>query len=228
MPPALRSVASSDAGPVRPRNCDSFHVGPSVLAVADGVDDAPFGDVASALAVDHVRRLEEAPGTLAAAAHAANTALRTRGAQTPALLGMGTTLLAVRLEGSALSWVSFGDSALHLLRDGVLSTLTPAEDVIRSLVAEGRVEADGLVAPALLDGGSLFVVAQQALEVGAGDRLLLGTRGLAELAAEDLHAALSVPEPGPESAVMALVEAARAASAAENLTVVVADVVEAP
>ncbi|GAB3676169.1 hypothetical protein GCM10027589_46330 [Actinocorallia lasiicapitis] len=230
---ALRSVAYTDTGPRRERNCDSFHVGPRVLAVADGVDDAPFGDVASALAVDHVRRLESEPGTLASAALAANEELRLRGAQAPPLLGMGTTLLAAFLGAEHLVWLSVGDSRLYLFREGDLHLVTLAAARTAARIPETWAGGCSVESSALLDGSPDVVVAPLPLEVHPGDRLLFGTRGLAEVTADDIHSALaantsSLPIPGgtTEPAVHALIETARP-RLAENLTVVVADVIEA-
>ena len=59
---ALRYAALSDVGRVRKDNQDSGYASPHLLVIADGVGGAARGDVASSTAVQALRRLDEPPG----------------------------------------------------------------------------------------------------------------------------------------------------------------------
>src|SRR3954453_7008756 len=57
----LRFAAVSDVGRVRKDNQDSGYAGPWLLTVCDGVGGAARGDIASATAVQQLRRLDAPP-----------------------------------------------------------------------------------------------------------------------------------------------------------------------
>ena len=57
----LRYATHSEIGLVRKNNQDSGYAGPHLLVVADGMGGAAAGDLASAVAVDTIRRIDE-PG----------------------------------------------------------------------------------------------------------------------------------------------------------------------
>jgi len=56
---SLRYAALSDVGRVRKDNQDSGYASANLLVIADGVGGAAYGDVASATAVNILRRLDE-------------------------------------------------------------------------------------------------------------------------------------------------------------------------
>ena len=60
----LQYAAISDVGRVRKDNQDSGYAGPWLLAVCDGVGGAARGDIASGVAVNELRQLDEAPGAV--------------------------------------------------------------------------------------------------------------------------------------------------------------------
>ena len=66
-PLRLQWSAISDVGRVRKDNQDSGYAGPWLLTVCDGVGGAMRGDIASSVAVQQLRRLDdEPPGPLEA------------------------------------------------------------------------------------------------------------------------------------------------------------------
>lgn len=126
-----------------------------LILLADGMGGHVGGDVASALVLDvferqfiQISRLPKPQPRLIEAMDTANTALRERIAQEPALLGMGTTLIAAFKIGNRLHWLSVGDSLLYLFRDGALQRLNADHSVhgeLLDLVQKGqmtRQEAD--------------------------------------------------------------------------------------
>ena len=65
----LRFVSHSETGPVRKNNQDSGYASPHLLVVADGMGGAAAGDLASAVAIDEIKRLDT-PDLLATTAPA--------------------------------------------------------------------------------------------------------------------------------------------------------------
>ena len=121
-----RETQEDDLGFIAGATLDPEGHHPAVV-VADGMGGHAAGDVASRLAV---RAFMDAYGVegrplerLRAALESANRALGEAIVANPALRGMGTTLVAAAVTSNGLEWISVGDSALLLYRDGRLKRL---------------------------------------------------------------------------------------------------------
>jgi PPM family protein phosphatase len=236
---SLRFAARSDVGLLREGNEDSVYAGPRVLAVADGMGGHAAGEVASAVAVAALAPLDEDdPGpdlldALRVGATSANEHLRTMVSGDTGLDGMGTTLTAMLFAGSRLGLLHVGDSRCYLLRDGALTQITHDHTLVQALVDEGRISEDeagshpqrSLITRAL-DGRGSVELDLSVREARAGDRYLLCTDGLTGPVGrlKTLQEALSLPD--PQEAVDRLVELALRGGGPDNITVIVADVVE--
>jgi serine/threonine protein phosphatase PrpC len=102
----------------------------AVLIVADGMGGHAAGNIASNMAVQTFNRhvTKYYPGTELAtvmreAVQEANKTIADMIGETPALSGMGCTLIAAVAHEGGLSWASVGDSHLYLLRGGTLGKL---------------------------------------------------------------------------------------------------------
>jgi serine/threonine protein phosphatase PrpC len=237
---ALRFAARSHTGLLREGNEDSVYAGPRVLAVADGMGGHAAGEVASAVAIAALAHLDEdAPGgdlldLLQRSAVSANDHLRDMVAGDPALDGMGTTLTAFLFAGSRIGVLHVGDSRAYLLRDGELSQITHDHTLVQTLVDEGRISEEeasshpqrSLITRAL-DGREGIEPDLSVREVRPGDRYLLCTDGLTGPVGrlETLQEALAIPD--PQESCDRLVQLALRGGGPDNVTVVVADVVEA-
>ncbi len=237
---ALRFAARSHTGLLREGNEDSVYAGPRVLAVADGMGGHAAGEVASAVAIAALAPLDEdAPGNdlldvLRERAVAANEHLRDMVSGDQALDGMGTTLTAFLFAGSRLGMLHIGDSRAYLLRDGTLSQITHDHTLVQRLVDEGRISEEeasthpqrSLITRAL-DGRDGIEPDLSVREVRVGDRYLLCTDGLTGPVGrlETLREALEIPE--PQEACDRLVQLALRGGGPDNVTVIVADVVDA-
>ena len=237
---ALRFAARSHTGLLREGNEDSVYAGPRLLAVADGMGGHAAGEVASAIAIGAVAPLDEdAPGTdlldeLRTRALAANGHLRDMVSTEPSLEGMGTTLTALLFAGNRLGLVHVGDSRAYQLRDGVLTQITHDHTLVQTLVDEGRISEDeasthpqrSLITRAL-DGRGGIEPDLSVREVRPGDRYLLCTDGLTGPVGrlETLQQALEIPD--PQEACDRLVQLALRGGGPDNVTVIVADVVDA-
>jgi PPM family protein phosphatase len=234
----LRYAARSDVGLVRAGNEDSGYAGPRLLIVADGMGGHAAGELASAAAVATLARLEHsdpvADGVLPGLARAVDDAGASIGdvvADNPDLAGMGTTVTALFWQGERVAVVHVGDSRAYLLRDGDLVQVTHDHTYVQSLVDEGRLSADeaahhprrSLLIRAI-DGVQPVEADLSVREARVGDRYLLCSDGLTGVVTdEELAAVLSEGE--PTGAVITLVELALSRGAPDNVTVVIADVV---
>ncbi|GHE08931.1 PP2C family protein-serine/threonine phosphatase [Klenkia taihuensis] len=237
---SLHASARSHTGP-RPDNQDSGLVSPALVAVADGVGGNVGGAAASGLVVSWLAPLgtglmaDEPDGGLARLIAAANERIRTAVTHRPRLEGMATTLCAVGVQGDTAVLAHIGDSRAYRWRAPELVQLTRDHTLVQALMDAGSITAEeALVHPqrsavyAALHGGTDDVEGLEvlALDVRPGDRLLVCSDGLSgALPAQVIAELLAVAE-NADQAAATLLGAALAAPASDNVTVVVADVLD--
>ena len=235
----LRYVAHSEIGPIRKNNQDSGFASPHLLVVADGMGGAAAGDLASAVAIDTVRDVDPATSgeqmlsVLGSAVGRANERIAHLVNADPSLDGMGTTLTGALFDGTELGLVHIGDSRAYRLREDRLERLTHDHSWVQSLVDDGKIsEADAAIHPhrslllKVLNGQPANDPDLNLVTVAAGDRLMFCSDGVCGLINdEQIEAALRLPD--PDAAVAKLVSEALAEGGIDNITVIVADVVEA-
>jgi serine/threonine protein phosphatase PrpC len=236
---ALRYAIRSDVGLLREGNEDAAYAGPRLLAVADGMGGHAAGEVASAAAISAIARLDDdVPGNdlldaLADAVTEANHALHDMVAADPAIEGMGTTLTAMLWSGSRMALVHIGDSRAYLLRDREFHQITHDHTLVQTLVDEGRISPDDVATHPqrsmllrALDGRADVEPDLSLREVRAGDRYLLCSDGLSGVVSEEtLHKTLATVGDLDE-VVLQLVELAIRGGGPDNITCIVADVVD--
>ncbi len=142
----------TDIGMVRRTNQDTFAVlEPLGLAViCDGMGGMAGGEVASRVALEsfiEVARqeidtskssdVERTKRALCRAAAAANRAVRARASYDTRFRGMGTTLVAGRLDGKQLFVANVGDSRAYLVRDGVARQVTQDHSYVAEQMRSG-------------------------------------------------------------------------------------------
>src|SRR5580700_59380 len=234
---AVRCAMQSDIGLHRQGNEDSAYAGARLLAVADGMGGHAGGEVASAAVIEALRPLDiEVPAgeLLSALDHAvrrASSALRDIVLQDPSLLGMGTTLTALLWSGSQLGLVHIGDSRAYLVRDGEVFQITHDHTLVQSLLDEGKITAGeaashpqrSLLLQAL--GGGHFEPDLQLHEARLGDRYLLCSDGLHQVADAESMARVLLTVADPDQAAKDLIALAIDGGGPDNITCIVADVV---
>lgn len=233
----LRYAARSDRGLVRANNEDSVYAGARLLALADGMGGHAAGEVASQLVIAALAHLDDdEPGgdllaKLDSAVRSGNAAIAAQVEMEPDLEGMGTTLTAILFDGNRIGLVHIGDSRGYLLRDGELVQITKDDTFVQTLVDEGRITREeahshpqrSLIMRALT--GHEVEPTLTMREARAGDRYLLCSDGLSDpVSDETIHEALQIPDVA-ESAYR-LIELALRGGGPDNVTVVVADVVD--
>lgn len=236
--------AISDVGRVRKDNQDSGYVGPHLIAVCDGVGGAARGDIASSTAIAQLRKLDEVPptpeigesdllGMVSTALNRAHDRITELVDKNPSLNGTSTTATVALFDGDhRIGMGHVGDSRAYLFRDGEISQLTHDHTFVQTLIDEGRItEADARIHPhknlilRAVDGihdlePDLFVI-----DLKLGDRLLLCSDGCSGvLEAGRLADILS--SGSPDYAAVELVRASLEAGSSDNVTCLVAEVVE--
>jgi PPM family protein phosphatase len=230
--------SATSTGLVRTTNEDSALVGSRLFAVADGMGGHAAGEVASAIAVAHLRPLDGrddlGPDTIRLALAAANAAIGDAAAANPEQAGMGTAvtgLALVTLAGSP-HWAVFniGDSRVYRYAAGALTLLTEDHSETAELVAAGLLTPEQartsprrhVITRAL--GATRSPEPDQWVSPAVGDdRFLLCSDGLTgEL--EDAEIAEVLREVrDAQGAADELVRRAVAAGGRDNVTVIVVD-----
>ena len=238
---SLRFAARSDVGLVRQSNQDSGYAGPHLCLLCDGMGGPAGGDIASAVAVEHLMPLDadshqagELLGLMRDAVQAAHTELVTLSSQDPDLAGLGTTCIGVMRSGNKLAMVHVGDSRAYMLRDGTLTQVTTDHTFVEYLVETGRLTRDqarqhpqrSVLLRVLGDTEGEVQLDESIREAVPGDRWLLCSDGLSgPVTAETIGEVLAgVADPG--QAADQLIDLALRAGGPDNVTAVVFDVVQ--
>ena len=235
----LRYAVRSDVGLLREGNEDSAYAGPRLLAVADGMGGHAAGEVASSLTIASMAKLDsEPPGgdlltELASAVAAANARLQEMIIANPAVEGMGTTLTALFWSDGHAAVCHIGDSRGYLLREDELYQITHDHTLVQSLVDEGKISVDDVsthpqrsLLLRALDGRSVAEPDLSIHDSQAGDRYLLCSDGLSGVVSDEtLRETLATIE-DPEAVARQLIELALHGGGPDNITCIVADVVD--
>lgn len=237
MSPSLRAGLVSDVGNHRAVNQDAAFAASWAVGVADGVGGGPAGDLASAALVHRLaaggRRVMDAPG-LAVRIRSANWDLGAHVRRDPALAGMATTFTALWItESGGLLLAHTGDSRAYLLRGEHLIRQTRDDSYVQALVDQGIVrEEDAMAHPrrniitASLRGEPTDLVRVTERVPVAGDRWVICSDGVTDYLPDDALAGVLRGVPDVTDAAHALVELALAAGSRDNVTAVVADVID--
>ncbi len=158
----IEAYGRTDVGPVRDNNEDSLLLDTEmgVFVVADGMGGHAGGEVASEMAVNAVHSVligqtdpDEtqlvAPDTLAStdqimaerlryAMNQASIQIRKESEERPETRGMGTTVVAIVVDGRNAYIAHVGDSRAYLLRGGELTRLTRDHTVVQQEIDAGR------------------------------------------------------------------------------------------
>jgi serine/threonine protein phosphatase PrpC len=237
------TAAKSAVGLVRAGNEDSAMTSRSVVAVADGMGGHAAGEVASRIAITTLAKesevfahadidLDSADDIYASTLTSIDAIISAYAIERPELAGMGTTLSALFLRGSAVAALHVGDSRIYRLRGNSLEQLSTDHTVIQELLAQGTItEAEVATHPQrsvltqVLMGDGRNEPAITIYEVKLDDRFILCSDGLnSVLTDKEIKAIAKGKARG--AAVDALIDAAYINGAPDNVTVIVADVLD--
>ena len=236
------SFAASDIGRVRSSNQDSGYAGVNLFFVADGMGGHAGGDIASAIASQHISLADEPLATSAEAEqklidyiYQAKQKIDASVKQHPAITGMGTTLSAMMVTGTKVTIAHIGDSRIYLARDGVVKQITTDHTFVQRLVDTGRIsEEEALVHPrrsvlmrVLGDIEQFPEVDIDTYETKPGDRWMACSDGLSGVVPDQLMKNILLSNVDIQEAGELLVGEALEFGAPDNVTVILVDVVDA-
>ncbi len=237
----ILSAASSHIGKIRASNQDSGSVGRNLFVVADGMGGHAGGDVASALAVQHLFGLDRPYDSVEDAREAlfrgildAGADLTTAVEEHPELTGMGTTVSAMIRVKSQMVIAHIGDSRIYRLREGVLEQITADHTFVQRLVDSGRITPEeaavhprrSVLMRVLGDVDADPEIDTHIVDTLPGDRWLLCSDGLSGYVSERDIAETLLTVDDVELAAHKLITQSLSEGAPDNVTVVIVRVAE--
>ena len=131
----MQTFYMTDAGKVRTHNEDNVIIlnnnnNEFILAVADGMGGHKAGEVASNIAIEHVRDSFEELETLGKKEDATKNH--------PESKGMGTTLVIAIKTNDYILYGNIGDSSGYVMKNGLLHKITKDHTLVNLLVSTGE------------------------------------------------------------------------------------------
>ena len=235
--------AATDTGNLRGQNEDAHIAEQNLFAVADGMGGHNAGEVASAMAIEHLRSIALS-GVSSAEAFAQvvrdlNSAIYTSATSTTDQRGMGTTLTAAALlkstsdtdQPSQIVIANVGDSRTYLLRSGELRQMSVDHSYVQELVTEGLLTVDEArthprrnIVTRALGIDEQVSVDTWTIPMFDGDRFMLCSDGLVDEVPIDEITEMMLEHSTPQHVAERLVTAAKRHGGRDNITVIVVDV----
>ena len=237
---SFRHAASSHVGLVRTGNEDSGYADAHLLVVADGMGGHAAGELASAAVVAAVcADIGDRPVSpqgyeawVRSKVDAAHQRIGDLIIDDPERRGMGTTFTLLGATDEQLVLAHVGDSRAYRLRKGELTQLTRDHTYVQMLVDTGRIGADEAafhprrnLLLRTIDGIHELELDVEEFTGEIGDRYLLCSDGLTTVLPDDvIRQVLTTGD--PTYAVATLVDFALAGGAPDNVSVIVADLMD--
>jgi PPM family protein phosphatase len=251
----VTSHQKTDVGMVREHNEDSAFSDPDGMffVVADGMGGHAAGEVASAMAVDEMRRaLEAARGQirdfvehptdgarkalvslLESSVQKAHQAVFERGGREIDKKGMGTTLDVVLIADGEAFIAHVGDSRTYLIRSGSVAQVTTDHTVAEVLVIEGKLTAEEARMSPLrtILVNAIGVSADVGVELAhirlrRGDKLLLCSDGLHDYFPADSEIAEVLAVNSGAEGLDKIVSMAKERGGHDNITGILIEVIQ--
>jgi len=250
----IETATRTDPGPVRGRNEDRFLVDEErgLLVLADGMGGHAAGEIAARIAVETFRDVvlgqvdpDETRLDRHASDHAdmlgermryamnqASLRIRQAALRNPSRTGMGTTLVGALLEAGQLHLAHVGDSRAYLWRGRRLERLTRDHTLVQVEVDAGHLSPEqariaphkNILVQSIGFHGSVDPDTSTRPLV-PDDVVLLCSDGLTDPLDDDAIAAI-FRRAGPAELADTLVRAALEGGGSDNVTVIVARVIE--
>ena len=233
----------SALGLVRSGNEDAAFISPQLIAVADGMGGHAGGEVASRIAIRTLDSLapmladrsidaDSTTDLLLNSLHTIESEIAAYAHEVIELRGMGTTLTALLSLDNDLALLHVGDSRCYRLRANTFEQLSNDHTIVAELLAQGAItpaEAIGhpqrsVLTQALMGDANVMPLIQ-IYEARVSDRYLLCSDGLSGVLTEKEIKSL-LKKNDKTTALNALVDAAYIQGAPDNITILIADVVD--
>ena len=196
--------------------------------VADGMGGHAAGQVASGIVKDVLLR-DSREKDLAAVVLRAHEAVLAAARSREEWRGMGSTLVAARIDEGVCEVIWVGDSRAYLSRRGKLTPLTRDHSVVEELRAEGVLsEAESQSHPRSKQitralGQDNAAPSSNRVPLRRGDRIVLCSDGLHDEVSDSTLANLLRRSVDPNAAAEVLLEAALKSGGRDNISVIVVD-----
>jgi PPM family protein phosphatase len=236
------SAGLSDPGLVRTTNQDAYYIdqdGGRFFVVADGMGGHAGGQEASAIATAAIREHLESfwqpeldpEMLLKEALTKANHHILENQREFPERSDMGTTAVVVIFPEGQPAWCAHvGDSRLYRFRENQLEQLTEDHTWIAQAVSAGMLEPEQArqhpwrhVLAQCLGRDDLARIDVQAIDIQAGDRLLLCSDGLTEELSDVQISEILEAQFSCDESTAQLVEAAKQEGGQDNITVILVE-----
>lgn len=230
----MKAAGKTDRGKVRELNEDAFGYHDKLFVVADGMGGHQAGEVASAIAVETILKIDltcEVKSALRNALEAANQEIFKQAEHNKELSGMGTTVAVLYLGLERAYVTHIGDSRVYYLSGNNLKQLTSDHSLVNELVKTGEITVEeaklhpqrNILTQAL---GSNEALEAEIIEIPItqGDKFLLCSDGLTNTVSEELIKEYMAQEDDPEAIVSQLINSANELGGTDNITVVLVEI----
>jgi protein phosphatase len=237
----LEVGSATDVGQRRDHNEDDLVTfatddGATVLVVADGMGGHLAGEVASAMAIEILKReitqpADDPGGKLQAAIELANQEIWEEASRDAEKAGMGSTIVAAIVVGNQAYFANAGDSPAYLIRNGQAEQVTHDHGLVAEQIRAGLIREEDadhhpfrhILTRCLGAESNVEVEVYPPLALQDGDLLVLCSDGLTEHVNKRELASLIVATE-PKEIAEALVSVANERGGHDNITVVAARV----
>ena len=251
----IQVEGKTDVGRVRTNNEDNFgfDIREGIFVVCDGMGGRAAGERASQIAVETVlgyfqhdlhgadtqilgktfESVSQRANALGRAIQLANQAIHEEAARNPIYAGMGSTVVAVLVEGNLFSLANVGDSRVYVIRGEAIQQLTNDHSLVMEQVRRG------LITPEEAEKSAIQNVLVRALgseksvepdledhEFTPGDILLLCSDGLSRYVKESILMEVTRGTADLEQACENLIDAAKSGGSDDNITCLLLRAVE--
>ncbi len=235
-PPRLGSESIAGLRPYQEdaHLAENLSDGRLLVAVADGMGGHAAGEVASALALEVLVEALEDGQPLDAAFHLANERVHTQ-ARDPAKQGMGTTLVAMLLDGGSYTVANVGDSRGYALSAEGVRRITMDHSYVAEAIKRGQSEEEATQSE-WKDVLTRCIGTEPEVEVDLfgpfpvekNSAVLLCSDGLYKTLADADLGSLYAKSGGPRGGAQSLVSEAYERGSDDNITVTIAEFGEIP
>ncbi len=230
----MKAAGKTDKGKVRELNEDTFGYQDNLFVVADGMGGHQAGEVASAIAVETILKVDltgEIEIALQKALAAANQAILQKAENNNDLNGMGTTVAILYLDKDRAYVTHIGDSRVYYLSGNNLKQLTSDHSLVYELVKTGEITVEeakshpqrNILTRALGSNENLEAEIIE-VEVSQGDKFLICSDGLTNSLSEALIKELMARGDDPENIVSQMISSANELGGADNITVILVEI----
>ncbi len=230
MTSSILYAAATDTGLLREHNEDTYIAFPDhgLWVVADGMGGHNCGEVASAIVVMHIAEQIKAgsklPDTLQSAHHAVLSAVA-EGIGEP---GMGSTVVALKLNSNQYQVAWVGDSRAYLWNGKTLKQRSHDHSVVQQLIDSGEINEQeaanhpyrNIITQSLGSTNTEQVKIDTVNgQLSGNDKILLCSDGLTGEVSDQKMAEILISATNNQDVVQALIDKALANGGSDNITV---------